>query len=548
MFDVFYTGPKPNLFAFERSANDLEDAAKLSRTTFFWFIHGSADYTDFDFDWVCPPWEADHIHVFASQWQATGGVYFANKNYISERKYNFRTEQRVNRLSTQIFYMDFLNEGSTAQFEQLSAKWPNMKSTRYVDNHLDVLKRIMNSAETKFVWVISSICDYSEFDFTWHPEFWQEDMIHVFPSGMLDSISMQKRGDTFYINCESFKTQMVDLALLDWFNVINYCNDQTVKRFDAPRCIYEHDDLVSEVKKFDFKFPYAVFANSAVYPTETMCLWTEKDRSIEVFTRSHGVSVIPRDVKRYLKTQIYDYPYIKDTDTGFIPEKRLDIVYISNGEPCADHWSHHLLNCSRGSNFSRVMDVKGRANAYKAAARASNTPWFFAVFAKIEVDMSFDWTWQPDYLQEPKHYIFYARNPLNGLTYGHQSVIAYNKRLVLETEDIEGLDFTLSKPHEVVPIISGTAHFNSDPWTTWRTAFREVVKLKHYLSVHTSVETEYRLNVWLTKAEGNNAIWCLKGAKDAVEYYDSVKGNYSKLMLSFEWAWLTDYFNRVTKP
>jgi hypothetical protein len=53
------------------------------------------------------------------------------------------------------------------------------------------------------------------------------------------------------------------------------------------------------------------------------------------------------------------------------------------------------------------------------------------VFAKLEVSSMFDWSWQPDRLQEPKHYIFHALNPVNGLEYGHQAMIAYNKKLVL---------------------------------------------------------------------------------------------------------------------
>jgi hypothetical protein len=44
--------------------------------------------------------------------------------------------------------------------------------------------------------------------------------------------------------------------------------------------------------------------------------------------------LIPREIKRYLKTQIYDYPYLeKENSQDFFAEKPLDIVYISNGEP-----------------------------------------------------------------------------------------------------------------------------------------------------------------------------------------------------------------------
>jgi hypothetical protein len=176
--------------------------------------------------------------------------------------------------------------------------------------------------------------------------------------------------------------------------------------------------------------------------------------------------------------------------------------------------------------------------AYQAAARSSTTPWFFAVFAKLEVDPKFDWTWQPDRMQQAKHYIFHAYNPVNGLTYGHQAMIAYNKKMVLENVGA-GLDFTLDQPHEVVPVLSGVANYNETPWTAWRTAFREVLKLKASLP---DVESEYRLRMWLSNAgEVPNAEWSQWGAEDAVEYYDEVGGDFAALKKSYEWTWLASY-------
>jgi len=604
MFDVFYIGAKPDLFAFEKSAQSLEQAAEQSRTEFFWFIHGANDYANFDFNWMPPPWEYQYTHTFPSQWHANGGVYFAGKTYADKNKLKFQHCQSVNRQvdmtnwtvpdnldvsnfdfswhpnpleaeyeyhfatqwqkdggpvyqgtagikyvatqkaytnATQIFYMDFMNPESADQLADLRKRYPEIKSTRYVSDHLNVLKRIMNLAESEFVWVISSICNYTDFDFTWHPEHWQEDMIHCFPSGK------QKRGDTFYINVDSFKTQMYNLEMLDWFNVINYCSDQSADRILDPTVYYETDDLISVIKNYDFKFPYATFSNQSAnarhwqhYP----CLWTEKDRSVESFTRSNGVCVVPRDVKAHLRTQLYDYPYITAKERAVFTEKNLDMIYISNGEPDEQRWYDELLSVTKkkAADVTWIRGVNGRANAYKAAAAASTTPWFFAVFAKLQVSSEFDWSWQPDYFQEPKHYIFNSRNPVNGLEYGHQGMIAYNRRLVLDTVD-SGLDFTLSKAHEVVPLLSGVAHFNQNPWMTWRTAFREVVKLKQFQSESPTVETAHRLKVWLTKAEGLYAEWCLRGAADAVEYYDSVAGDFSKLMLSYEWNWLQTYYD-----
>jgi hypothetical protein len=196
---------------------------------------------------------------------------------------------------------------------------------------------------------------------------------------------------------------------------------------------------------------------------------------------------------------------------------------------------------SNNTKIPWVRGVNGRTAAYQAAARASTTPWFFAVFAKLEV-VSFDWSWMPDMFQEPKHYIFNSHNPVNGLEYGHQGMIAYNKQLVLENND-PGIDFTLSQPHESVPILSGIAHYNQSEWMTWRTAFREVIKLKYFMGNQPTLETSHRLANWCTVAEGNFAEWSIRGAQDAVLYYNQVGGDYEKLKLSFEWAWLQERFN-----
>jgi hypothetical protein len=606
MFDVFYTGPKPNLFEFEQPAHDLDHAAELSRTGFYWYIYGGNDYTGFDFDWRPVPWEADHVHVFASQHQRNGEVYLANQHTVRNREWHFRTEQQVTRLpnrslwhipdncddtdfdyswhpdrtepdyeyhfptqwqreggpvypgtagikymtnqriradATQIFYMDFMNGGiARHQFDYLKTKHPDIKRTRYVDNHLNVFRRIMNLATTEFVWIISSICDYTQFDFTWHPSEAQREMIHCFPTGN------QRRGDTFYIHVPSFTRQMVELELLDWFNVINYCDDQQVDRFAMPVHQYSTDDLVTEIKNYKFETPYVMFTNQKdLILSDAPCLWTKKDRTVVRVSTAGATAIVPRDIKEDLRTQIYDYPYIeaaKPRLNDYLGGRDcLDIVYISNGEPDEERWYEHLCYMSN-TRAKWVRGVNGRTAAYQEAARQSTTPWFFAVFAKLEVlGSDFPWfDWFPDYFQEPKHYIFNARNPVNGLEYGHQGVIAYNKRLVLEN-NTPGIDFTLSQPHESVPVLSGTAHFNQDPWMTWRTAFREVLKLRYFQQHSYTVETEHRLETWCTQAQGAHAEWSLRGATDALQYYEQVHGDYEKLKLSFEWSWLRERFN-----
>lgn len=531
-----------------------------AKTGKFWVVSSEYNYQNFDFNWHAQPWQNYMTHVFPSQHQKWSDTFLINKwEFERHAKWatsleqfpnlNFVTDQVVTKPDTlaDIYYVDHGNPESKPQYNILKKSFPDIVMTRSVNEYLDTFKRIVNTSTTEYVWIINSICNYDFFDFTWQPEPWQREMIHVFPTGF------NKRGDTFYIHVESFKKQMVELELLDWFNVINYCDKQTVCWFKIPTHLYNTDDLVSEVKSCQFDYPYAVFSNqkSHDFAFDEMCLWSKKDRVVRRLSKSGAISLVPREIKATLKSQIYDYPYLDNEKTRYndyyegVNYPGCDIIYISNGEPDEEHWFNHLEYVSNGGAYNDVQwvrGVNGRTAAYQEAARRSRSPWFLAVFAKLEANPSFDWQWMPDYWQEPKHYIFNARNPVNDLEYGHQGMIAYNKRLVLENNN-PGLDFTLSQPHESVPMLSGTAHFNQDAWMTWRTAFREVVKLKHFMATQPTLETEHRLNVWLNTAKGRYSNYCLDGARDAVAYYEEVNGDYSKLMLSFEWAWLRSRFD-----
>jgi hypothetical protein len=518
-----------------------------SETQKFWVISSENVYDNFSFEWHAQPWQNFMTHVFASQWQKWSDTFLINKNEFTRHakwaktleefpNLNFVKDQPVYRPDDvyDIYFVDHLNNGSTAVLEKMKKRYPDVKIARFADSYLATLRRVITTAITDYIWVTNSICDYSKFDFTWQPEPWQAKMLHVFQS------DEQKFGDTFYIHVPTFKEQMDDIELLDWFTTVNYCTDQIVPRLPMDEVVYTSDSLVDAVKAHDFNGPFTVFRHHSIANTAKFSpsVWRKKDRVLHTFSQSGSVTVVPRDAKQFIDTQMYDYPYILPHKEQFLQDSPLDIVYISNGEPDAERWYAHLVKCvAKGRKIHWAKDVNGRAAAYKAAATVSTTPWFYAVFAKLEVNPEFNWDWQPDYLQEPKHYIFHAHNPVNGLEYGHMAVLAYNKALTLATDEY-GLDFTLSQKHEVVPLLSATAHYNVSPIITWRTAFRECIKLCDT----TDDVSAQRLLTWCTIAEGKNAEWSISGANDAREYYDSVNGSMEKLMLSFEWDWLNALF------
>jgi hypothetical protein len=304
---------------------------------------------------------------------------------------------------------------------------------------------------------------------------------------------------------------------------------------------HSNDSQVDAVKTTEWDGPLALFTTTGLPITiPTVPLWRAEVKTIMPLSAGASAVIVPKTAKGNIKTQLYDYPHIDKTQRKRHYDRPLDIVFISNGEINADRHFEHLASatCNLKNKLHRVDGVNGRVAAYHAAAQVSSTPWFFAVFAKLQVNKEFDWNWQPDRMQQAKHYIFHAENPLNGLVYGHQAMIAYNKKLVLENKGL-GLDFTLDQPHEVVPILSGTAWYTDSPWMAWRTAFREVIKLMTTLP---DVESEYRLNKWLdVNSDEADPQWSRFGAEDAEEYYNSVNGDFAELRKSYDWAWLASY-------
>jgi hypothetical protein len=398
------------------------------------------------------------------------------------------------------------------------------------------MRRVLSKCKHEYVWIVSSVCDYSGFDFTWHPSEWQQDMLHVFAS------NEQRFGDTFYVHVPSFLAKTETLAILEWFETLNFVPDCSVPRLPVPVYSHSHDSQVPAVWEYNFQDPVVLFVNEESEPVSnipTISLWREKTKTVVPLTPGASSVLVPREAKNHLKKQLYDYPYIDKEYRNLGTDRPLDIVFISNGEVNAERNWTSLLEATymKPNNVVRSDGVNGRTAAYHAAAKASTTDWFFAVFAKLRVDSKFDWSWQPDRMQQAKHYIFHAFNPVNGLTYGHQAMIAYNKRLVLANPG-RGLDFTLDDEHEVIPLLSGTAEYAHSKWSAWRTAFRECLKLKG----QEDVESKYRLNKWLdVNSDEADPQWSRWGAEDAVAYYEEVDGNFDALKKSYEWSWLASY-------
>ena len=499
----------------------------------YWRLPGDLRGVIEDFDWTWHPdtTEQPYIYEFGSQHQKTGGPEYHVPDAI-ERKYVEQVRVEVKHSRAPAVIIDHMDGNAHAVMENIMTRVPVSRTVRYVSNYLDTLRRIAENAEHEWIWVVSSVCDYSNFDFTWYPEQWQAAMLHVFASDGL------KFGDTFFMHVPTFRDRSGRCKLLEWYDV-NFL-DRSVPRQPLPVVSHCEDSHVEVIKRERSRAPLLLFATEPVPDrVPAVNLWRDEVKTVIPLDPGACCVIVPREARTQIQQQVYDYAYIDKTHRTDNKSEPMDIVFISNGEANADQNWGALLHSKQGSpnRCVRVDGVNGRAAAYHAAAEASETPWFFAVFAKLQVLDNFDWSWQPDRLQQPKHYIFHALNPVNMLEYGHQAMIAYNRGLTLANPG-RGLDFTLDDAHEVVPILSGVAHYNVDAWTAWRTAFREVIKLRASLP---DVENEWRINRWCANGAGRFADHSVMGAQDALDYYREVNGDFAELRKSYEWSWLASY-------
>jgi hypothetical protein len=231
------------------------------------------------------------------------------------------------------------------QFDGNSGNIPNIfKRIRYFDNYRDTLIRLAKSlvGTHEHVWVCSSICDYTDFDFSWHPEKWQSTMLHVFPS------NEQKFGDTFYMHVPTFAERAEKKQLLEWYSV-NYVSRRKVPRRPIPVIVHAEDSQVDAVKNTDWFGPLALFTTTDYVDQAltTVPLWRQETRTIVPLSKGATSVIVPKSAKGDIRTQLYAYPYIDKTQRMRY-DKPLDIVFISNGEPNRIHVSKN-----GGSRFSK---------------------------------------------------------------------------------------------------------------------------------------------------------------------------------------------------
>lgn len=221
-----------------------------------------------------------------------------------------------------------------------------------------------------------------------------------------------------------------------------------------------------------------------------------------------------------------------------------DIVFISYQEPNADkNWTR----LKRRFPFAkRVHGVKGIHQAHIKAASVCFTDMMWVVDGDAVVLDNFNFNYIPFDLEYV--YVWRSQNPVNDLEYGNGGLKLLPRKMTL-TMDLSKPDMTTSISTKFRPVmeVSNITAFNTDPFNTWKSAFRECCKLSSkIIDRQKSDETEARLTAWCTLGKDRQyGEYAIEGAIKGQEYGEASRGNLELLSYINNFDWLKNKFKEL---
>ena len=211
-----------------------------------------------------------------------------------------------------------------------------------------------------------------------------------------------------------------------------------------------------------------------------------------------------------------------------------DAVFISYNEPDADERYKRLLE--RYPNTKRVHGVKGIHQAHIEAAKKCYTKMFWVIDGDADLLPEFNLDHKVSEYDLDCVHVWRSRNPINDLVYGYGGVKLLPRRLTMNV-DVSSTDMTtsISDRFKAMPFVSNVTSFNTDEFSTWKSAFRECAKLSSkVIDRQEEGETNERLKVWTTRAHGRFCEFAIRGARAGMEFGLS-RGSDLRLINDFDW-------------
>lgn len=451
---------------------------------------------------------------------------------------------------------DIIFIGNNAEsFSKLRERFPTSKQVLIKDDILESFNEAKRKAFTKMFWIVwDDIIVDNNFKFEYQVPAWDEQYIHLFLNDThYDGICLVSKAVTVSkreLSCRFFikkKETGLRASMPKQYDIckVNNYNDYQVALENAKTdlvWIIPNDVDVNTDFKFDL-----YFSHHDQYNRQTNHMF----RNGEYYD---GI-ILATKYKEISKRE-FDYRFLtnkKEWDIAASTPKPFDVVFISYFEKFADeNYQRMLTHLQPGQRAYRVNGIKGIHQAHKCAAELVSSDMFWVVDADAILDSKFKFEFpqvvsHDTYTKSIVH-VWRSRNPINDLEYGYGGVKLLPKKLTMNM-DMSKPDMTtsISASFKAMDDVSNIAGFNTDPFTTWRSAFRECVKLaSKTIQGQEDQETEERLDTWCTVGSDKEyGEYAIAGAKAGRKYGQENAGNIPALSLINDYDWLKSQFEQT---
>ena len=525
-----------------------EQGRKNTTSSWFWVIDPDVDVIeDFDFDFIPKIWDNGKQHV----WQKL--------NPITNKQYDYGGVSLCPKIPQTKGRPKYIRESCSVQKE-----YPvyTMTAEDVTVGVSEFYKKCAEQTDTNMFWVVDYCVELtSDFDFSYYPTQWDIKNVHVWQNEQGEHTDVRLCPtklfrDNTYTEKEIVNNSFDNLKLMpkqasttpEW-NVYTFNNTipfkEQLNKFataDSKAYFWTVDSNVHTYDNWDNKFKPAVEnadklhvwqklnpRSGKVHAYGGVRLWPNP--LLDVFKASYS-----SDDVRFSKTSKGKLHYVKD---ALSVSKQYDIVFLSYNETGAQT-AYKRLTARFDATW--VKDIKGIFNAHKEAANSVNSDMFWVVDADADITEDFDFSYIPDVYDEEVVHVWASSNPVTGEEYGYGGVKLFNTEQVREATSW-GLDFTtgLSKRFKSMPEISCVTRFNTDAYSTWRSAFRECVKL----TLSNDPDSDKRLEAWLHPVPNADFRHDAKlGAEQGKAFALANKDNLEQLNNINDYDWLNEQYNK----
>jgi hypothetical protein len=527
--EYFYTLKKK--FPLIKHSVSFTDAQKKCLTEFFWVVWDDLIVNEnFLFDYTPDQWSTNYIHVFRNDKHFDGICLVPKTAMISNKEVEHRF---------------FINKKEI----DVVVSYPKQYEIFEIDSYDEYLETLDKSS-TEMFWMSSKNINANIPNIYFpHDNSYDRKTNHVFIHQTKD----QKLYNGLFL-CSKHrplsKKEVEHRHVVDrkeWEIVASYPKQYEIFEIDS------YDEYLEALDKSSTEMFWVVPSDVTVSKNFKYDIYFSHDQTYErhinhVFLNGkyHDGVMLCSKKSKFSKRE-FDYRFIshkKEWPALLSLPKPYDVVFISYQEPNADENYKALIK--KVPTAKRIHGVKGIHQAHIAAAKLCKTDmiWIVDGDAKIVDDFNFDYQvakWD----QETVH-VWRSQNPINGLVYGYGGLKLFPKNLTIDM-DITKPDMTtsISSKFKAVNQISNITAFNTDAFSTWRSAFRECVKLSSkIIDRQKDDETNRRLQTWCTigldQPYGNYAI---DGAKTGAAYGARNQNNLDALKKINNFEWLQEQFN-----